>query len=41
MPSYVQFKYEAAKQAWIKAHPNATCSEYEAAMKAIAKRLGI
>lgn len=33
--------YEAAKRAWIAAHPDATPEQYDAAMKAIAERLGI
>ena len=33
--------YEAAKRAWIAEHPGATPEQYEAAMKAIAERLGI
>lgn len=33
--------HEAAKRAWIAAHPGATAEQYEAAMKAIAERLGV
>jgi hypothetical protein len=33
--------YESAKREWIAAHPGATPEQYEAAMKAIAERLGI
>lgn len=33
--------YEAAKASWIKRHPKATPEQYEAAMKAIAERLGV
>ena len=33
--------YEAAKAAWVKAHPGATAAEYEKAMKAIAKKYRI
>lgn len=33
--------YEAAKRAWIDAHPGATPAQYEAAMRAIAARLGV
>ena len=33
--------YEAAKRAWIAAHPNATPEQYDAAMRAIAKRMGV
>lgn len=33
--------YEAAKRAWIAAHPNATPEQYDAAMRAIAKRVGV
>lgn len=31
--------YEAAKRAWIAAHPGATPEQYESAMKAIAQEL--
>lgn len=30
--------YEAAKASWIKRHPKATPDQYEAAMKALAKK---
>lgn len=33
--------YEAEKRAWINANPGATPAQYEAAMRSIAKRLGI
>lgn len=33
--------YEAAKAAWLKAHPNATAKQIERAMRAIAQRLGV
>ena len=33
--------YEAAKRAWIAAHPDATTEQYDAAMRAIAKRYGV
>lgn len=33
--------YEAAKRAWIAAHPDATPEEYDAAMRAIAKRMRV
>jgi len=33
--------YEAAKRAWIAANPDATPEQYDAAMKAIAERLGV
>ena len=33
--------YEAAKRAWIAANPRATPEQYDAAMRAIADRLGI
>lgn len=33
--------YEAAKASWVKRHPTATPEQYEAAMRAIAERLGI
>jgi hypothetical protein len=34
-------KYEAEKQAWLRAHPNATPEQIEQAFQAIARRLGI
>ena len=33
--------YEAAKRAWIAAHPDATPEQYDAAMRAIAKLMGV
>ena len=33
--------YEAAKASWIKRHPSATPEQYDAAMRAIAERLGV
>ena len=33
--------YEAAKRAWIASHPNATPEQYDAAMRAIARRYGV
>ena len=33
--------YEAAKASWIKRHPAATSEQYEAAMRALAKRYGV
>lgn len=33
--------YEAAKQSWLLAHPNATAAEIERAFQDIARRLGI
>jgi len=33
--------YEAAKRAWVQAHPTATAEQYESAMRAIAKRYGV
>ena len=33
--------YEAAKRAWIAAHPNATPEQYDAAMRAIARRFKV
>ena len=33
--------YEAAKRAWVAAHPDATPAQYDAAMRAIAERLGV
>ncbi len=37
--SYQQ--YEAAKAFWIRANPNATPAQYEAACKRLAKQLGV
>lgn len=39
MSSYAQ--YEAAKAAWLRAHPNATADQIERACRAIARRLGL
>jgi len=33
-------RYEAKKAAWVKANPDATPAEYEAAMRAIARECG-
>jgi hypothetical protein len=33
--------YEKLKAEWVKAHPNATPDEYQAAMVAIAQRCGV
>jgi hypothetical protein len=33
--------YEAAKRAWIDAHPNHTPEQYEQACKALAKKYGV
>ena len=33
--------YEAAKRAWANANPQATAEQYDAAMRAIAERLGV
>ena len=33
--------YEAAKRAWVAAHPDATPAEYDEAKRAIAERLGV
>ncbi len=33
--------YEAEKRAWVAANPGATPEQYDAAMRAIAERLGI
>lgn len=33
--------YEAAKRQWIVEHPNASPAEYEAAIQAIAARMGL
>ena len=37
----MSYAYEAAKQAWVRAHPGATPEQYERAMRAICRRLGI
>ena len=34
-------QYEFLKQEWIKSHPDATPAQYQKAMMAIARRLGI
>lgn len=34
-------RYEAAKRAWIAAHPDASPAEYEAAMLRIARECGV
>ena len=34
-------RYEQLKREWVLSHPDATPSQYEAAMQALAKRLGI
>lgn len=36
-----QSDYERLKADWVRAHPHATSQEYAAAMRAIAKMLGI
>lgn len=33
--------YEAAKRTWTRANPEATAEQYEAAMRAIARRYGV
>lgn len=33
--------YEAAKNAWTRNHPGATAEQYEAAMRAIARKYGV
>lgn len=33
--------YEAAKRAWIHAHPRVSAEIYEAAMRALAKKYGV
>lgn len=33
--------YEREKQGWLRTHPEATHTEYEAAMRVIAKRCGV
>lgn len=33
--------YEAAKRAWVAAHPDATPEQYEAAMRALAEEMGV
>ena len=35
------FRYEAAKAAWLRANPNATQAQIEAAFKRLAKSLGV
>lgn len=34
-------RYERLKAAWIAAHPDATPAQYEAAMRAIARKAGL
>ena len=34
-------RYEQLKREWVAAHPDHTPAQYEAAMKALAKRLGL
>lgn len=34
-------RYEAAKAAWLRTHPNATADQIERAYRAIARRLGV
>ena len=41
MPQQQHLAYEAAKRAWVDAHPDATPEQYDAAMREIAERLGI
>jgi hypothetical protein len=36
-----QQRYESEKSAWLHLHPDATPEQIEAALKAIAKRLGL
>lgn len=36
-----QQRYESEKSAWLHLHPEATAEQIEAALKAIAKRLGL
>lgn len=36
-----QQRYESEKAAWLHLHPDATAEQIEAALKAIAKRLGV
>jgi hypothetical protein len=37
----VNYRYEQLKAAWLSAHPNATPTEYQKAIREIAKQLGI
>lgn len=37
----MSYAYEAAKQAWVRANPDATAAQYEQAMRAIARKLGM
>ena len=41
IPQQQHLAYEAAKRAWIEAHPDATPEQYQAAMLAIAQRCGV
>lgn len=34
-------RYEAAKAAWLRAHPNATADQIERACRAIARKFGL
>lgn len=34
-------RYEAAKRAWIAAHPEATPEQYQAAMRELARKAGL
>jgi hypothetical protein len=34
-------RYEAAKAAWVAAHPDTTPAEYEAAMRRLARECGL
>lgn len=34
-------EYEQRKQAWLRTHPEATSEEYQAAMRELARKLGV
>lgn len=34
-------RYVMLKRAWVADHPGASCAEYDAAMRAIAKKCGV
>jgi len=34
-------RYEAAKRLWLATHPNATPEQYQAAMRKLARRVGL
>jgi hypothetical protein len=41
MPDTKQYRYEAAKAAWLNKHPIHTPEQYQAAMRALAQKLGV